>query len=57
MTAVMKKNFKGDVNIPPKAETSAKFELYRLLGGLAIECDAGQGHAPRQAKLELLRLS
>ena len=38
MTAV-KKKFKRDFHLPPKANTSAKFQLSRLLGGLARECD------------------
>ena len=38
MTTVTKK-IKRDFHIPPKANTCAKFELCRLLGGLARECD------------------
>ena len=39
MTAVTKK-FEWDFHIPPKADTHAKFQLSRLAGGLARECDA-----------------
>ena len=39
MTAFTKKN-KWDFHISHKSDTSAKFELCRLLGGLAKDCDA-----------------
>ena len=38
MTAVTKK-FEWDFHLPPKANTCVKFQLSRLLGGLARECD------------------
>ena len=38
MTAVTKK-FEWDFHIPPKADICAKFQLSRLPGGLARECD------------------
>ena len=59
MTAVTKK-IEWDFHLPPKADTCAKFQLSRLLGGLARECDAqtdARTHGTRQAKLVLLRLS
>ena len=52
---LLQKKIYWNFHRPPKADACAKFQLCRLLGGLAGECDAG--HAPRQAKLKLLRLS
>ena len=39
MTAVTQK-IEWDFHLPPKADTCAKFQLSRLLGSLARECDA-----------------
>ena len=52
MTAVTKK-IKWDFHLPPKADTCAKFQLSRLLGGLARECDVRQMYARSQVKIEL----
>ena len=41
MTAVTKK-IQWDFLLPPKDDTCAKFQLSRLLGGPARECDAQQ---------------
>ena len=38
MTAVTQK-IEWDFHLPPKADTCAKFQLSRLLGSLARECD------------------
>ena len=38
MTAFTKK-FEWDFHLPPNADTYAKFQLSRLLGGPARECD------------------
>ena len=58
MTAVTKK-FEWDFHLPPKVDTCAKFQLSRLLGGPARECDARQTpdaqqtDAHRQVKIVL----
>ena len=51
MTAVTKKT-KWDFHLPPKANTCAKFQPSRLLGGPARECDTRQTHR-RQVNIEL----
>ena len=40
MTAVTQKKIELDFHLPPTGDTCVEFQISRLLGGLARECDA-----------------